>query len=168
MADSIRPSRLTIGMQIFGGSLRRRCAYINPFDAAEVEMTETYCAPAGACHQPSSYSCALLQLPPYQVQPCNLNEFGVGSNREPGRVDVRRPDRAADRDVRVRRQCHLLPRALRRRGGRRALTGRERPLPFPAVLLPEGKLAHCSFPRKNESIPKMYMPSSSSAIVAKD
>ena len=37
-----------MGMQMFGGSLRRHCAYINPFNATEVEFTDEFCAPPGS------------------------------------------------------------------------------------------------------------------------
>jgi hypothetical protein len=37
-----------IGMQMFGGALRRRCAYANPFEPTELEITDMYCAPANS------------------------------------------------------------------------------------------------------------------------
>ena len=37
-----------MGMQMFGGSLRRHCAYHNPFNASEVEYTDEFCAPEGS------------------------------------------------------------------------------------------------------------------------
>lgn len=37
-----------MGMQMFGGSLRRHCAYISPFDEAKVEYTDEFCTPEGS------------------------------------------------------------------------------------------------------------------------
>jgi len=37
-----------MGMQMFGGSLRRHCAYISPFNATKIEYTDEFCAPTGA------------------------------------------------------------------------------------------------------------------------
>ena len=37
-----------MGMQMFGGSLRRHCAYISPFNDTQIEFTDEFCAPVGS------------------------------------------------------------------------------------------------------------------------